>query len=71
MGLESGSYTAWCFDEAVAYAGSYISGELQSVEGKTAGEIESKRRQKLQQLLAEPGATSTGQYKDPVALFDN
>lgn len=49
-------YTAYCFDEAVATWGTYVSNELERVEGKNAKDTERKRHNKLLQLLDAPAS---------------
>lgn len=45
------SYLAYCFDEAIGAWGSYITNELDKIEGKKAKDVERKRHNKLLQLL--------------------
>lgn len=47
-------YEAYCFDEAVATWGTYVSNELEKIEGKDQKAVERKRNAKLNQLLDIP-----------------
>jgi len=45
------SYKAYCFDEAIGAWGSYLTNEMEKIEGKDAKSVERRRRNKLFQLL--------------------
>lgn len=67
FGLAPGSYAAYCFDEAVHYYGSWLTGELENIEGKNAQDIERKRTRFLENAL---GVTPTAKrFADPADLF--
>jgi hypothetical protein len=50
----TGDYLAFCFDEAVASWGNFVTNELEKIEGKTDKEVSRKRHGKLMQLLDAP-----------------
>lgn len=52
-GIEEGYY-AYCFDEVIATWGSFVTGELDKIEGKNDKEVSRKRHNKLLQLLEAP-----------------
>lgn len=53
MGVK-GKYRAYCFDEAVSTWGTFITNELEKIEGKSDKEVNRKRRNKLMLLLQVP-----------------
>lgn len=72
IGLLEGSYEAYCFNQAVWYAGSLISNEIDKVgqkKAKSQASQEAARDRKLKQLLGQKDAKS--QYADPAALFES
>jgi len=72
MGLTSGSYEAYCLDQATWYLGITITGELeQAGEKKVKGQAakESARKRVLSKYLGTDGDSTKGQYADPAAMF--
>lgn len=70
MGLTSGSYEAYCLDQAVWYLGISISGELDKVgRKKQKGELQNE--QGRQKVLSKFLGTTAAQpkYADPAAMF--
>lgn len=53
MGIED-RYVAFCFDQAVASWGNYVTNEVDKIEGKNEKQVATKRRNKLMQLLEAP-----------------
>lgn len=49
-------YVAFCFDEAVAAWGSYITKELEKIKGKKEKDVERKRHNRFLQLIEAPDA---------------
>ena len=47
-------YYAFCFDEAVGTWGTYVTNELEKIEGKNEKEVNRKRHQRLLKLLDAP-----------------
>lgn len=69
LGLTTGSYEAYCLDEAVWYLGSVISNELEQAgqtKSKGAGKTEAARKKVLAKHF---GDGQKGQYADPALLF--
>lgn len=56
-------WTAFCFDRAIATFGNALNHELESVEGKNAKTVQSKREQVLRNWI--PEARETRKFKDP------
>lgn len=72
LGLEAGSYEAYCLDQAVWYFGSQVQNDVEQAgqpKAKGSGKIESARRRTLDKYLKEPGASTKGQFADPAMLF--
>lgn len=70
IGLVSGSYEAFCFDQAAWYLGTSITQDLNKVGHKKAkGEAgaEAARKRELDKLLGIKA--STGTFADPALLF--
>lgn len=69
MGLERGSYEAYCFNEAVYVFGAWVIGELDKVKGKTSEAVEAARTRRLQKLLADPKdeEIKPGSFSDPAS----
>lgn len=73
LGLETGSYAAYCLDQAVWYFGSQVQNELENAgidTPKGQGKIDSARKRVMNKYLNEPGNTK-GQFADPAMLFGN
>ena len=47
----SNSYVAYCFDKAIGAWGTYVTTEIEKIEGKDSKSVERKRQNKLMQLL--------------------
>lgn len=47
-------YQAYCFDEAVGSWGTYVTNELEKLEGKNEKEVSRKRHNRLLQLIEAP-----------------
>ena len=58
-------YYAYCFDEAVATWGSYVTSELEKVEGKNDKEVSNKRHRRLLQLLQAPDQVRFRSLRNP------
>jgi len=72
LGLEAGSYEAYCLDQAVWYFGSQVQNEVENAgqpKAKGQGKIESARKRTLNKYLNEPGKSTKGQFADPALLF--
>lgn len=54
-------YVAYCFDEAVALIGNFITGELEKIEGKNVKQIEGRRQAALARLLGQ-----RPKFKEPI-----
>jgi hypothetical protein len=70
LGLTTGSYEAYCLDQAVWYLGTQISHQLEEVgRKKEKGEAgkEAQRKAVLEKIFG--GKTATA-YADPAALFE-
>ena len=52
-GIEQ-EYYAYCFDEAIGAWGTYVTNELEKIEGKNDKEVSRKRHNRLLQLLEAP-----------------
>lgn len=57
-------YVAYCLDEACFTFGSYITGELEKVEGKKQKDVETKRKRLLKALLSD---NPDARFATPVA----
>lgn len=70
--MQLGSYEAYCFNEAVWFFGTTVSGELEAAgqkRNKGDGRVQSARKRVLDKFLADPNAPK--QYADPALLFQN
>lgn len=70
LGLTSGSYEAYCLDQAVWYFGSQVQNELDQAgqpKAKGQGKVDSARKRVFAKYMSE-GSTK-GQFADPAALF--
>ena len=56
-------WAAYCIDRAVTTFGMTLDGELNSVEGKTSKEMQTKRERIFNRWI--PSATSGPQFADP------
>ena len=76
MGLEMGSFEAFCFDEAIWYLGTTIDGELEQA-GHKPSKDEAKFKAARDKVLAKFfGATTQikrtpGRFADPAVMFGN
>lgn len=72
LGLTSGSYEAYCLDQAVWYLGTQTTHRLEKIgRKKQKGEaaIEAARKRELDKILGvESGASG---FADPAALFNS
>jgi len=73
MGLEQGSYVAYCFDEAVIYFGMTVDSELQEAGQKQSKEdrrAQMARERYLDRVLNDGNEKSaTKGFADPAAMF--
>ena len=72
LGLTSGSYEAYCLDQAVWYLGISITQELDKVghkRQKGEAQNEAGRKRVLTKYLGNSPEASSGTYADPSALF--
>jgi hypothetical protein len=70
MGLTTGSYEAYCFDQAVWYFGNHVMNRVEQAGRKPLkGEAQTKAAQEreLKKILEGDGAKRV--YADPAALF--
>lgn len=70
LGLTTGSYEAYCLDQAVWYFGSFIDAEVEKAgQKKQKGEaqIMSARKRVLSKFV--DAGNTKGQYADPAAFF--
>lgn len=67
LGLEEGSYEAYCLDEAVMIFGAHISAALESIEGKDKHQIEQKQSRLLERLLYPGKPISAKHFRSPFA----
>lgn len=70
MGLTRGSYEAFCFDQAIWYLGTSITGRLEKIgRKKQRGEagIEAARERELKLILE--GKDAKGAFADPALMF--
>lgn len=58
-------YHAYCFDEVVGLWGSYVTSELEAIEGKSDKEVASKRHRRLLQLLQAPDEVRFRSLRNP------
>lgn len=64
------SYVAYCLDEAVAYLGRTIDGELHGVEGDTQADRNRNAQLVLDSYFGEPeNKPRPGMFADPALLF--
>lgn len=73
LGLESGSYEAYCLDQAIGYLGSVVEQELDKV-GRKPEKGEKKQQAARERLLAKYMAEGdqnkiAKQFADPAVLF--
>ena len=74
LGLEPGSYDAFCLNQAVNYLGSHIESELDKVGQKKDSKQrsnEAARQRRLEALLTPKGKERKGQYMDPAVIFNS
>lgn len=73
MGLRSGSYEAFCFDQAVSYGGNLIQAELDGVKlgkGKNAAEAQKAKQDiLLKRLLFGDKVQMSKAFRDPAERF--
>ena len=69
VGLKSGSYEAYCLDQAVGFVGASIQRELEEAVSKPSAE--ERRAQAAQKRILEKyvGSESDAGFADPAALF--
>lgn len=60
--------SSFCFDRAVNHFGGALEAELNSVEGKSSREIDSKRKRILQKWIPET-SSSKPKFRDPAERF--
>lgn len=58
-------YEAYCLDEAISTWGSYVTSELDKVEGKDSKEVNKKRRNRLLSLLQAPDSVRFKSLRKP------
>lgn len=71
MGLEMGTYSAFCFNQAVWYLGTLIESEMDEASASKPSAEEQRARGARQRVLdryLEPGNLKK-QYADPAAFF--
>jgi hypothetical protein len=59
---------AYRLDEVVAYVGNRIHGELDAVEGKTEGEMNTRRQSVLDKYFPPTEQAQKSRFADPAAL---
>lgn len=64
FGIEN-DYYAYCFNEVVATWGSYVTSELDKVEGKDSKDTNKKRHRRLLALLQAPDAMRFRSLRPP------
>ena len=72
LGLQLGSYEAYCFNEAVWFFGTTVTNELEAAGQKRSkgdGRVQSARKRVLDKFLGKPDAPK--QFADPALLFQN
>ena len=72
LGLTSGSFEAYCLDQAIWYFGSHIENEIEQAghkKQKGEGQLIAARKRVLSKYL-DSGETK-GQFADPAALFSS
>jgi hypothetical protein len=67
LGLEEGSYEAYCLDEAVMIFGARVSSALEEVDGKNKAQIEQKQSRLLERLLYPGKPISAKHFRSPFA----
>ena len=73
LGVKTGSYEAWCLDQAVNYFGNHVEVELEKVGQKLSAKeraLQANRQRKLEKLLdPNPEVVKKGQFMDPALFF--
>lgn len=60
-----GKYKAYCLNEVVSAWGSFVTNELEKIEGKTAKEINRKRHNRLLELIQAPDSVRFRKIEKP------
>lgn len=66
MNLLEDPYKAYCFDQAIAYIGNKIQGELDAVEGKTSAEVDRKRQGIMDRYFPPTESEVKTRFADPM-----
>ena len=76
VGVESGSYVAYCFDQAVSYFGNWVEAELDKVQVGKASKSDKEtqalvkaRQKRLEAILGPPEQQAKQQFADPAEFF--
>lgn len=72
LGLEPGSYTAFCLDQAVYTFGSMVESEIERAGHKPSKDeqkIIQARRRVVDRLLRDPNAPVKGRFRDPMTML--
>lgn len=72
MGVEQGSYEAYCLDEAVIYFGMTVQNDLEKVGHKPSKEerkAEAARKRYLEKLLSDDEKEKGSGFADPASMF--
>lgn len=73
MGFESGSYEAYCLNQAVAYFGNWVDSELDTVSHKPSKDerkANEARQRRLDQILKPDAKNDPSSFADPSAFFN-
>lgn len=72
LGLEPGSYEAYCINQAVWYFGTHVEAEMEKVSHKPSKEERGaiqKRKRVLGKYIQFAGETEEKQFADPAMFF--
>jgi len=71
MGLTEDSYVAYCFDQAVAYLGSFIDGELDKANNSGKANKEQMKAQRMRDRVFEQyfGVKKEPKFASPPVFF--
>ena len=72
LGLEPGSYQAFCFNQVVFLYGSAVTAEVEGIpwgKNDTSEKMAAKRERALRKMLSLETGDQTGQFRDPASKF--
>jgi hypothetical protein len=72
LGIEHGSYQAFCFNQVVFLYGSAVTAEVEGIpwgKNDNAEKMAAKRTRALRKMLSLESGDQAGQFRDPASKF--